>query len=87
MLEVDVASFTSGAGVQDEVPLAHQGKLLGVAGQVAAPCPATGYPHPSTCIHSAALWDLPWYHHAHCMQDSPSVGALCPSGALCTSYA
>ena len=30
MLEVDAVSFTSGEGAQDEVPLQHQRKLLGV---------------------------------------------------------
>ena len=30
LLEVDVASFTRNEDAQDEVPLAHQGKFLGL---------------------------------------------------------
>ena len=47
MLELDPVAFTSGAGVQDEVPIARQRKLLGVVDRCAAqpPCPANP-PHP-----------------------------------------
>ena len=30
LLEIDVASFTRNGNAQDEVPLAHQGKFLGL---------------------------------------------------------
>ena len=30
LLEIDVASFTRNKAAQDEVPLAHQGKFLGL---------------------------------------------------------
>ena len=42
VLELDAATFTAGAGVQDEVPLAHQGKLLGVLDRWAPPAAARG---------------------------------------------
>jgi hypothetical protein len=66
VLELDVAAFTSGPGVQDEVPLAHQGKFLGVLDRhAAAPCSAL---MPAASMRA---WRLQWQSQTHACEVGP----------------
>lgn len=92
VLELDAASFTAGAGVQDEVPLAHQGKLLGVLDRCAL-SPLAGQPSRLPCLYhlhpsNPALQCLPLVMHACCKQGRPGVGKFCRlGGGPCCNFA